>query len=563
MQRAVSPTPRGTLLLVLHAHLPWVLGHGRWPHGESWLYEAAAECYLPLLRLLDRLEAEDRKGSVTLGVTPVLAEMLSTPRFRDGFLAYLEERASRADADRREFEASGDEHARGAAVAWSEFYDAAKVDFLEKYNRDLLAALKRLQQSNRIEIIVSAATHGYLPLLGRDESIEAQLGIGITSYRRRFGRRPRGIWLPECAYRPGYTWSRPVGPARAWLRPGLEEFLARKGLRYFFVDTHLVAGGAPIGTYEDRLGERRLDAAREGTGLSPNEPYAVSASRRRKVAALARDPRSSVQVWSADYGYPGDGAYLEFHRKHGRDGLRYWRVTDRRIPLAEKVPYDPVGAKERAEAHAEHFASLVIDTLREYQEATGRTGVVVAPFDTELFGHWWFEGPQWLESVLRRLEGQVEVATASSFLAKHPPRSAIRLPEGSWGQGGHHWVWLNDGTRWIWEEVYRAEDAFLEASRAARGQRKPIVRRILTQLARELLLLESSDWPFLITTVAAKDYAEARVKEHIGAFDRLRSMLPRAKDGTLSPEDLAWLATIEARDSPFPDLDLKSWTLEP
>jgi len=563
MQRAVTPTPRGTLLLVLHTHLPWVLGHGRWPHGESWLYEAAAECYLPILRLLDRLEAEDRKGSVTLGVTPVLAEMLSTPRFRDGFLAYLGERAGRADADRREFETSGDEYARGAAVAWSEFYKRAKEDFLEKYNGDLLSALVRLQESGRIEIIVSAATHGYLPLLGRDESIEAQLGIGITSYRRRFGRRPRGIWLPECAYRPGYAWSRPVGPARAWLRPGLEEFLARKGLRYFFVDTHLVAGGAPIGTYEDRLAERRLDAAREGTGLSPNEPYAITASRRRKVAVLARDPRSSVQVWSADYGYPGDGAYLEFHRKHGRDGLRYWRVTDRRIPLAEKVPYDPMAAKERAEAHAEHFASLVIDRLREYQEATGRTGVVVAPFDTELFGHWWFEGPQWLESVLRRLEGQVEVATASSFLAKHPPRSAIRLPEGSWGQGGHHWVWLNDGTRWIWEEVYRAEDAFLEASRAARGQRKPIIRRILTQLARELLLLESSDWPFLITTVAAKDYAEARVKEHIEAFDRLASMLPQARAGTLSPEDRAWLTTIEARDSLFPDLDLKSWTLEP
>ncbi len=563
MQRAVTPTPRGTLLLVLHTHLPWVLGHGRWPHGESWLYEAAAECYLPILRLLARLETEDRKGSVTLGVTPVLAEMLSTPRFRDGFLAYLGERAGRADADRREFETSGDEYARGAAVAWSEFYKRAKEDFLEKYNGDLLSALVRLQESGRIEIIVSAATHGYLPLLGRDESIEAQLGIGITSYRRRFGRRPRGIWLPECAYRPGYAWSRPVGPARAWLRPGLEEFLARKGLRYFFVDTHLVAGGAPIGTYEDRLAERRLDAAREGTGLSPNEPYAITASRRRKVAVLARDPRSSVQVWSADYGYPGDGAYLEFHRKHGRDGLRYWRVTDRRIPLAEKVPYDPMAAKERAEAHAEHFASLVIDRLREYQEATGRTGVVVAPFDTELFGHWWFEGPQWLESVLRRLEGQVEVATASSFLAKHPPRSAIRLPEGSWGQGGHHWVWLNDGTRWIWEEVYRAEDAFLEASRAARGQRKPIIRRILTQLARELLLLESSDWPFLITTVAAKDYAEARVKEHIEAFDRLASMLPQARAGTLSPEDRAWLATIEARDSLFPDLDLKSWTLEP
>src|SRR5437773_2344893 len=126
MQRAVTPTPRGTLLLVLHTHLPWVLGHGRWPHGESWLYEAAAECYLPILRLLARLETEDRKGSVTLGVTPVLAEMLSTPRFRDGFLAYLGERAGRADADRREFETSGDEYARGAAVAWSEFYKRAR-----------------------------------------------------------------------------------------------------------------------------------------------------------------------------------------------------------------------------------------------------------------------------------------------------------------------------------------------------------------------------------------------------------------------------------------------------
>src|SRR5213083_3571637 len=563
MQRTVSPTPRGTLLLVLHAHLPWVLGHGRWPHGESWLYEAAAECYLPLLRLLDRLEAEDRKGSVTLGVTPVLAEMLSTPRFRDGFLAYLEERASRADADRREFEASGDEHARGAAVAWSEFYQRAKVDFLEKYNRDLLAALKRLQESNRIEIIVSAATHGYLPLLGRDESIEAQLGIGITSYRRRFGRRPRGIWLPECAYRPGSTWSRPVGPARAWLRPGIEAFLSNQGLRYFFADTHLVAGGAPIGTYEDRLGERRLDAAREGTGLSPNEPYAVSASRRRKVAALARDPRSSVQVWSADYGYPGDGAYLEFHRKHGMDGLRYCRVTDRQLPLREKVPYDPDAAKERAAAHADHFASLVLETLHEHQEATGRTGVVVAPFDTELFGHWWFEGPTWLEAVLRKLEGHVDAVTASDFLAAHPPRSTIQIPEGSWGQGGHHYVWLNDGTRWIWEEVYRAEDALIDALHATRSRKDPTVRRIVAQLARELLLLEASDWPFLVTTVAAKDYAEARVKEHVKAFDRLRTMLERVKEGTLAPDDAAWLAAIEERDSPFPDLDLESWTLEP
>jgi len=339
--------------------------------------------------------------------------------------------------------------------------------------------------------------------------------------------------------------------------------LGRHGIGFFFVDSHLVAGGAPIGTYEDRFKERRLDAARDGTGLSPQEPYALSASGRRKVAILARDPRSSVQVWSADYGYPGDGAYLEFHRKHGMDGLRYWRVTDRRLPLREKVPYDPDAAKERAAAHADHFASLVLETLHEHQEATGRTGVVVAPFDTELFGHWWFEGPTWLEAVLRKLEGHVDAVTASDFLAAHPPRSTIQIPEGSWGQGGHHYVWLNDGTRWIWEEVYRAEDALIDALRATRSRTDPTVRRIVAQLARELLLLEASDWPFLVTTVAAKDYAEARVKEHVKAFDRLRTMLERAKEGTLAPDDAAWLAAIEERDSPFPDLDLESWTLEP
>jgi 1,4-alpha-glucan branching enzyme len=562
IQSLVSESERSHVLFVLHTHLPWVLGHGARPHGEAWLYEATAECYLPLLRLLDRLDKEGRPGSLTVGITPVLAEMLATPRFRDGFVGYVDERARRAESDRQEFAGEGNDPAAQLASAWSEFYRGARSDFLDAYDQDLIAAFRRLQDRNRIEILVSAATHGYLPLLGRDESVEAQLAVGITGYRRHFGRAPRGIWLPECAYRPGSTWSRPVGPDRTWARPGLEEPLVRHGLRYFFVDTHLVAGGAPIGTYEDRVEERRLDAARPATGLSPNAPYALAASRRRKVAVLARDPRASVQVWSADYGYPGDGAYLEFHRKRGQDGLRYWRVTDRRLPLGDKIPYDPIVAAERAEAHAEHFASLVLDTVREYREATGRPGVVVAPFDTELFGHWWFEGPRWLEAVLRKLEGKVDAVTASDSLEAHPPRTTIRLPEGSWGQGGHHWVWLNDDTRWIWEHVYRAEDAYSDIVRAPVDQSDPLAGRILRQLGRELLLLESSDWPFLVTTWAARDYAEARVKAHIEAFERLRGMLDRARNHSLTADDESWLRAIERRDSPFPDLDPGAWKAE-
>ncbi|HLE45381.1 MAG TPA: 1,4-alpha-glucan branching protein domain-containing protein, partial [Thermoplasmata archaeon] len=502
-------SPAGHVVLVLHTHLPWVLGHGRWPHGQDWLHEAAAECYLPILRALDRIVADGGSPRITIGLTPVLCEMLASPRFREDFVAYLDSRRALADRDREEFDAIGNRDAANLASSWVEFYTEVARDFSETYRGDLLGAFRRLQDAGHVELITSAATHGYLPLLGRDASVEAQVRAGVASYRRHFGRAPRGLWLPECAYRPGGPWARPVGPPRAWDRPGLEEPVARHGLRFFFVDTHLVAGGTPAGTYGDRFEDSRSAGSRPATGLSPNEAHAlVVRSTRRRVAVLARDPKSSVQVWSADYGYPGDGAYLEFHRRKGKGGLRYWRVTSRALPLDDKAPYDPKAADERVRAHAGHFVATVRETLAAHFRSTGRPGVVVAPFDTELFGHWWFEGARWLEAVLRGLDGEVSAATASESVLRSPPSSVVTLPEGSWGQGGHHWVWMNDGTRWVWEIVYRSEDAFLDLLREARRKRSGLVKRVLRQLARELLLLESSDWPFLITTVSARDYAE-------------------------------------------------------
>jgi 1,4-alpha-glucan branching enzyme len=552
--------PVGSVLFVLHSHLPWVLGHGAWPHGETWLYEAATECYLPLLTMLDRLSADVPAARLAVGITPVLAESLGSPRFQDGLLAYLDERASVADRDGDAFHAAGDSAAESLAQSWSGFFRSARGDFETRYSRDILAGFRRLQDAGAIEVLTSAATHGYLPLVGRDESVDAQVGCGVASYRRRFGRPPRGIWLPECAYRPSGPWERPTGRPRSWTRPGIEEVLSRHGLRYFFVDTHLVAGGVPLGTYEDRFEEKRLDATTPVRSSSPNEAYAVLGRRgRAPVAVFARDPRSSVQVWSADYGYPGDGAYLEFHRKKAPGGLRYWRITDRRLPLEAKLPYDPQAARARAHAHAEHFVGLVRETLLDHRARTGRPGVVVAPFDTELFGHWWYEGLEWLELVLRKLQPEVLMETPSEHLERHPPRSAITLPEGSWGQGGHHWVWLNDDTRWVWDLVYRAEDAFLDALGAAGPRPNAELSRVLRQLARELLLLESSDWPFLITTVAARDYAQARARSHFEAFQQLLEMARRSHGGALAPADLASLAELEARDGPFPEIELGWW----
>ncbi len=519
---------------------------------------------MPLLRMMDRLASELPRAHLTVGVTPVLAESLASPRFHEGFLRYLADRQARAERDGEASRKAGDSVGEGLASSWSRFYAGLRSDFEDRYGGNLIAAFRRLQDRGAIELLTSAATHGYLPLLGREEDIEAQVRCGVASYRRHFGRAPRGIWLPECAYRPAGPWARPVGPARTSPRPGLESVLAREGLRYFFVDTHLVAGGAPLGTYEDRVEERRLDATSPARGFSPNDAYRMAGEGAAgRVCVLARDPRSSVQVWSADVGYPGDGAYLEFHRKRGADGLRYWRVTDRRLPLDAKLVYDPAAAAERVRAHADHFADVVRETLRTHRQNTGRPGVVVAPFDAELFGHWWFEGLSWLEAVLRNLSGDVETTTASEYLEVHPPRAAIRLPEGSWGQGGHHWVWLNDGTRWIWELVYRAEDRFSDTLNASPAAPTAEHTRILRQLARELVLLEASDWPFLVTTVAARDYAEARVHLHSDTFDWLLTLLERLGDGPLGAEDGRRLGDVESRDSLFPDVDLAWWGVGP
>src|SRR5881628_1919361 len=252
--------PSGHLLLVLHMHIPWVLGHGRWPHGEDWLYEAVAESYVPTLQMFERLIHDGISPKVTIGLTPVLAEMLAFRGFATGFLGYIDERVSLARKDEDEFRDSGATSA-GLAAMWAGFFEDVRRQF-ESWDADLLQQFRRLQKDGHIEVITSAATHGYLPLLGTDASVAAQVRTGVETYRRQFRLAPRGIWLPECAYRPGGRWSRPTDGASSF-RQGLEDVLARNDLRFFFVDTHLVSGGVPIGTYEELV---------EGKPPNPRRP---------------------------------------------------------------------------------------------------------------------------------------------------------------------------------------------------------------------------------------------------------------------------------------------------
>jgi len=565
----------GSFTFVLHSHLPWVLHHGRWPHGVDWLNEAAVETYLPLWRKLHARSQDGRPLGVTLGLTPVLCEQLAHPDFHRELVAYLEQKLDAASSDRENFLGSREGDMADLAMHWDHYYRSALEDFMGPHGPNLVTRFRRLEERGVIEIITCGATHGYLPLLSSDVAAAGQLRTAVTAHRRHFGRAPRGIWLPECAYRPAGPWRAPEGsPAPARTRRGLEELLAARGLRYFFVDSHLLSGGKPLGVYADRFAAlhhivREGAAGGVSAGRPPYRAYQVGAT--GPVACFGRDPATAMQVWSGEHGYPGDGAYLDFHKKRFPGGHRYWSVTHPKADLADKQVYVPGTATERVSEHADHFYSLLERTLREAGAAQEAAPVICAMFDTELFGHWWHEGPEFLDAVLERCAGASDVTAlpAGTILERQPPRERVALPEGSWGDGGGHQVWLNDATRWTWPRVHEAEARFEAlatacAARAPHGPAEPLLERLLNQAGRELLLLESSDWQFLITTQAARDYAEQRIGDHAEVFGRLAALAERrAQGGALSSADETTLAECERRDSLFPDFDWRGYAEDP
>jgi 1,4-alpha-glucan branching enzyme len=547
-----------------------VVNHGRWPHGSDWLNEAAFECYLPLLETAHRLVADGISPKWTINLSPVLTEQLASPEFQKE-LSFYYENVRRACVESRDFFGKQNEQAIVTLTYfWEEFYERM-WELHRRIGGDIPGTFAELQRGGHLEIITCAATHGYLPLLSRDESIRLQLRTAVEAHKRHFGRAPRGIWLPECAYRPRYEWTAPTGPERGRerrLRPGLEELLAEHNLEYFVADSHLVSAGQPVFLYRDyipmrsQLGHEPAPLPPNATPRSPYHPYRV-ASRGGVGSAIAfiRDPRSTLQVWSRDHGYPGEYNYLEFHKKHFPGGLRFWRITDNSGDLGRKQIYDPKFAAEKVGLQASHFVGVVKETIDAHRDSIG--ALVCAPYDSELFGHWWFEGPMWLEHVAREMvRSGVRPMTLAEALETVEPQGPLALPEGSWGEGGDHRVWLNRDTEWTWDRVYSAEREWVEHLRQGDGGNAEL-KRLLNQVSRELLLLQSSDWQFLITTGAARDYAERRVAEHYAEFKRLSELASTLRGGEpLSIEAANTLRRLEREDFVFPDLDT-SWAQAP
>ncbi len=567
----------GYFVLVLHTHLPYVVGHGRWPHGMDWLNEAASECYIPLLNVFNELRNEGVNFKVTINISPILAEQLASREFREEFLQYLDMRIELAEEDEFEFNRTGRKNLAKVAKFWKEFYSEIKRNFVDTYHTDLLSAFRSLQDSGHIEIITCAATHAYLPLLALDTSVQSQIKLAIKTHERYFGRKPEGIWLPECAYRPGYRWKIPVELEQnlnpiEYERKGIEEFLSENGLKFFFIDTATLRGGKTIGIYIERFeGLRRLWEQFESQvkyrpeeEKSPYEIYLVSSGKPEKkpVAVLTRDPKTGLQVWSGEWGYPGDAWYLDFHKKKFPSGLRYWRVTNPKADLADKLEYEIEKVEERLEENSSHFVDLITATLKEHYDKTGKPGVLTAPYDTELFGHWWFEGPRFLKKVFEKLNSSdfVKPATASESIENLTPTTVVSLPEGSWGEGGYHYIWLNKDTEWTWRHIYPDEFKMRDLARKFHNSTDERLIFMLKQLARELVLLQSSDWQFLISTISARDYAEMRVLLHHENFTRIAEIVERyVNTGELKFEDWNFVVECAQRDKVFDEIDLKWW----
>jgi 1,4-alpha-glucan branching enzyme len=522
---------------VLHAHLPFVR-HPEHPEflEEDWLYEAITEVYLPLISVFTRLQQEGLRPRLAINISPTLCEMLADPLLQTRYASHLENLLALAEKELERTRSEAPEFHPTARLYHDNLLGARAL--WEKLDRNLVRGFGALQEAGAFEIITCGATHGFLPLISTNEARRAQVEVAVANYRKHFGRRPRGIWFPECAY-----------------ETGLETYLPAVGIEYFIADTHAVLYG------------------------NPRPRYGVYAPVRcpNGVVVFGRDLETGMQVWSSIIGYPGDPFYREFYRDIGWDapleyllphlhadgrrrhlGLKYHRVTGREVPLGHKQAYDPAAARERAYSHAEHFVG---ERIRQAERLTElleeRAPHIVSPYDAELFGHWWFEGPQFLELVFRRLDaarGQIEAITPGDYLDASARLQTQQPAPSSWGAGGYFKVWLNEKNSWLYPHQHAAERRMTAlANRYGEEPLDDLTRRALNQAGRELLLAQSSDWAFQIYQDTTVEYATRRFRAHVSRF---RSLADEIEMGAI---DEARLAEVERRDNIFAELDYRTY----
>ena len=516
------------LALILHAHLPFVR-HPEHEHflEEDWFFEAITETYIPLLQMMQRLANDNVPFKLTMSLTPTLCAMLQDELLRERYVRHLDSLIELATRERKR---NRDEpELAELSDFYFQFFTASRRFFVDEWQCDLLSAFRQSRDRGVLEIIASAATHGLLPLIYQQspEAARAQILIGRDAYAGLFDVDPSGFWLPECAY-----------------TSGIDAILQEANVRWFVLDAHGLLFGNPQ--------PRRAIYAPCYTPAGP--------------AAFARDRDSSRQVWSAEEGYPGDPAYREFYRDIGFDlplehlgpvargtrkfsGVKYHRITGRR---KEKELYDRVAAEKAADAHASHFLEQRRAQFHQLAANGDVDPIVVVPFDAELFGHWWFEGPQFLELFIRKAifeQTDFRLTTPTEYLAAHSTQQTIEPAASSWGDKGHFEVWIDKNNSWIYPHLHAAALRISELATVNQENAEAFVGRVLKQLARELLLAQSSDWAFLMRSGTACEYATRRTLDHLARFNKLRDQFVAGR------VDEKFLADCEWRDNLLPNLN--------
>ena len=518
----------GALVLLLHAHLPYVR-HPEYEYciEENWLFEAIRETYVPLLDVLERMVNDGISPRITFSISPTLAEMLGDSLLRKRFVRHMDNLIALSEAEvvRTRRSSFGP-----TAELYNNHFKTVLSSYAGRYSSDLVAAFRQLQDEGHIEIVATAATHAFLPAFEAcPDIVKEQIGIGIKSYIKNFGRAPSGFWLPECGY-----------------FKGLDFFLKDAGIRYFFLESHGIL-----------LGNPRPE-------LSIFKPVSAPSGLR----VFGRDFKSAGQIWSATQGYPGDPYYRDFYRDIGFDlpagyldqfvhsgelklftGMKYYRVTG---ATDAKLPYDRVRAMQRAIEHAAHFSESMESQVQRLC-GYGFSPVIFSAFDAELLGHWWFEGVWWLDIMVRKLfdSRTVRLATPAECNEEYPAGNNMALHPSSWGEGGYNALWIGERNNYLYRHLHSMAErlARVKAKGHGDGRRAPLMQRVLTQAVKEMLLAQSSDWPFLIEKGRASEYAERRVCGHIYNFNRLLSMAEGAES------DMSLLRKLEDRNNIFAWLD--------
>ncbi|MDD5496244.1 MAG: DUF1957 domain-containing protein [Candidatus Omnitrophica bacterium] len=522
--------PKGYLAIVLHAHLPFV----RHPEHEDfleedWLFEAITETYIPLIRVFDSLVRDNIDFRLTLSVSPTLMSMFMDSHLQEKYIRHINKliELSAREIERTKWEPSFNKLAR---MYHDDFLEARRI-FTDVYKKDLNIAFRKFQDLGRLEVITCGATHGYFPLMDvhRKASVRTQVKVAADLYEKVYGRRPLGMWLPECGY-----------------NPGDEEILKEQGIKYFFVDTHGILFGNP----RPRFGVFNPYLCRNGT------------------AVFGRDMESSKAVWSAKEGYPGDYNYREFYRDIGFDldyeyikpyinpdgvrintGIKYYKITGE---TNHKEPYDPDRAREKC---AEHAGNFMFNRQKQVEFLSGQLGgrlpILVSPYDAELYGHWWFEGPKWLDFLIRKIkydQDTIAMATPGDYLKLYKKFQVLEPAFSSWGWKGYSEVWLEGSNDWTYRHVHKMTERMVDAANTHKNA-SGLLRRALNQMARELLLAQSSDWAFIMKTGSHVPYAVERLREHAGHFNELYQ---EVKENSL---DEAYIKECEYKFDLFPDID--------